>query len=142
MPSAQTYPSPPALGGAIATVPVTTPYPEVKTVWTAYANAVGYTWSASQPLTAAQCGSANPCTVSWSTAISAGYAGSQPSFQMPNLSQLAGWSASFQFVPGTTVSGEVFAQTSSAGESDFPPALPALGGTNRRFASSSYSVTP
>jgi hypothetical protein len=139
-PAAQTYVAPTPLGGATSTVPSTTPYPQLATTWAAYSNAVGYTWAATQQPTRAQCGGA-PCSVTWTTLLSPGVAGTAPSFQMGDLSALAGWSASLQFLAGTMVAGTVEAMTSTAGDADFPAGTPAAG-TQRVFVRSGFTVTP
>ncbi len=140
-PAAQTYAAPAPLGGATATVPATTPYPEVKTTWGAYTGAVGYTWTATQTLAAAQCGGQTACTVTWAAALSPGVTGGSPSYTMPDLSALTGWSASLQLVTGTMVTGTVEAMTSTAGAMDFPAGVPAAG-TQRVLVRSDYTVTP
>ncbi len=142
-PALLTYTAPATLGGALAAVPTATPYPEVKTTWTAYTDAVGYTWGQAQAQTAAQCATTGNagCTVTWVADISAAYAGTATSFQMPDLSMLAGWSASFQLLAGTQVLGTIEAETSSAGPSDFPTDTPPVG-TQRTFARAAWTVTP
>jgi hypothetical protein len=64
-----------------------------------------------------------------------------PSYTMPDLSHLPGWSQALQFVAGTMATGGVTAMTSSAGAMDFPPSPPAAG-TKRVFAHSTFTVTP
>ena len=91
-PAAQAVGDPTALGGATSTVPTTTPYPEIATTWTSYAGAVGYVWTASQQLPAAQCGTnaQAPCRIIWATLLSPGVLGAMARYQMPDLSGLAG----------------------------------------------------
>jgi len=141
-PAAQTYVAPSPLGGATATVPTTTPYPEVKTTWAAYTNAIGYDWTVSQSLNGTACGAGVPtCTVAWTADLTAGWIGSAPSYQMPDLSKLTGWNASLQLVTGTQAAGSVAAVTSSAGAGDFPLGIPTAG-TKRTLVASDYTVTP
>jgi hypothetical protein len=61
---------------------------------------------------------------------------------MPDLSMLAGWSASLQLVSGSPVNGTVLATTSSVGATDFPTVNPAPSGTTRALVTSGWSVTP
>jgi hypothetical protein len=147
--------APTPLGAATTTSAATMPYPMYKTTWPAYAGAIGYTWTLVQPPPTpppppttppppmAGCGSNIPCTITWTARVSPGAVGAMPSYTMPDLSQLPGWSTAFQFVPGTVAgakanpTGEVTAMTSSAGAQDFPPGPPAAG-TKRVFA---HSVT-
>lgn len=138
----QTYSAPVALGSVTSTVPTTMPYPEIKTTWAKYTNAIGYDWSATQALTGAGCGAGGGnCSVIWTARLSAGSAGTSPSTQMPDLSMLTGWDAKFQMQPGTNVTGSVRAATSSAGESDFPIKDPAAAGTQRTFVTSTWTAT-
>lgn len=141
-PAAQDVTPPAAQGGAIATVPVSTPYPEIKTTWASYAGATGYAWIATQPLSAQQCGGQTGCAVVWSALLSPGVTGSMPAYQMPDLSGLTGWSTSFQLVPGANVNGRLDAFTSSLGASDFPPVTPAASGTQRTTAEGRWTATP
>jgi hypothetical protein len=128
--AAQTYVAPAALGGATASVPTSTPYPEIETTWNAYSGANGYVWDAQQSMG------------EWTAALGTGYIGSSPKFQMPDLSSLTGWVTGWQLASGTDVNGSVTAQVSSAGISDFPAAPPAAAGTTRAFATSRWTVTP
>lgn len=132
-----TFTMPPALGGAISTVPTTMPYPVVSTMWNSYTSGVGYIWDAQQGPTT---GTTSP--LEWTALLGAGYLGSSPHYQIPDLSQLAGWSASYQFQTGSQIRGTVSALTSSAGAGDFPTVQPAAAGTTRTLASSSWTVTP
>lgn len=143
-PGAQTVSEPTALGGATSTVPTTMPYPEIATTWPAYAGAVGYQWTAAQQLSQSQCGNTaqTPCRIVWTTLLSPGVVGAMPHYQMPDLSALAGWSDQLDLVPGTTVTGYVEAETSSAGAADFPPASPPGAGTKRIQVRAAYAVTP
>ena len=136
----QAYTAPTALGGATSSVAATTPYVEIQTTWNANTGAVGYFWSASQ-------GAAGPGTqptLQWTAAIGPGYIGSSPKYTMPDLSALAGWSASLELVTGTQVGGAVTAWTSTAGISDFPvaDAIPAAAGTQRTSVDARWTVTP
>jgi hypothetical protein len=140
-PAAEVFVPPAALGGALASVAAATPYPQIKTTWSTYTNAVGYTWALAQAQTAAQCTGSAACTVTWVADVSAAYAGAATSYQMPDLSALAGWSAELQLVAGTQVTGTVEAETSSAGATDFP-ALPPAAGTLRTFARAVWTATP
>lgn len=116
------------------------PYPMFTSTWPGYASAVGYTWTLTQTPPAAGCGGAN-CTITWTASVSPGAVGAMPSYTMPDLSQLPGWSKGLQLVAGTMATGEVTAMTSSAGAMDFPP-KPPVTGTNRVFAHSTFTVTP
>lgn len=140
-PAATTFDAPPALGGATATVPSGTTYPEVKTSWSAYTGAIGYELALTQTQSATQCAGISPCQVSWTSTMSPGVLGGSPSYQLPDLSALAGWKAGFQLVAGTAVAGNVQAMTSTVGATDFPPGV-AAPGTQRTFARSDYTVTP
>jgi hypothetical protein len=136
-PAAQTYVAPPALGMVMSSVPTKQPYVMIESTWKAYANAVGYMWTASQQ---ASCGNL-PCTRTWSAYLSPGVSGDTPGYRMPDLAALAGWKADFQFVSGTPVAGSVTAVTSTAGATDFPTGIPA-NGTKRAFVRSDYGLTP
>lgn len=139
----QTWTAPPALAGATSTVPTTAPYPRIKTTWTAYTNAVGYDWSATQALSGTACGSAGGnCSVQWATHLSAGVAGTAPSTEMPDLSMLAGWDPKLEMQTGTSVNGSLRAVSSSAGLADFPVHDPAPAGTHRKLVTSAWTVTP
>ena len=127
--------------GAVSGVVASDPYPRITTTWSAYGNAIGYGLSATQTPMFGGCG-LTPCQISWITALSPGVVGQMPSYTLPDLSGLAGWSEAFQLVSGEQVSGTVVAQTSTAGASDFPPPTPPAGGTQRTFARSDYTVTP
>lgn len=141
--AAQTYSAPAALGGATSTVTATTPYPLIKTTWNGYANAIGYSWIATQAQQGATCGgNLAACSVTWAATMSPGYVGASPQSQMPDLSALAGWDAKLQLRTGTVVDGAVIATTSSAGASDFPTVDPAAAGTTRAAVSSAWTVTP
>jgi hypothetical protein len=146
----QTFSAPPALAAPTASVMTTSPYPLIQTTWSTYANAVGYSWNATQALTQQQCGTTNGgCTVFWNTQESVGYVGTSPTDQVPDLTALAGWDARLQFLTGASVTGSVTAMTSSAGTPDFPSATllfpgtsRAAAGTSRTFGLASWSVTP
>ncbi|HEX3758942.1 MAG TPA: hypothetical protein VHW23_09560 [Kofleriaceae bacterium] len=118
----------------------TTPYPIFTSTWPAYANAVGYTWTLAQTPPVATCGGA-ACTITWTASLSPGAVGAMPSYTMPDLSQLPGWSTALAFATGTMATGEVTAMTSTAGAMDFPSKPPAAG-TKRVFAHSTFPVTP
>jgi len=141
-PAAQTWTAPPPLGGVIATIASAAPYAQVSSMWPAYANAVGYSWQASQQLTMAQCGGNTGCVVLWQALVSPGAAGASPMFTMPDLSALAGWSATLQPIAGVEITGFAQAVTSSAGAADFPPATPPADGTQRTVVRSDYTVMP
>jgi hypothetical protein len=128
------------LGTTTTTSAATMPYPMYRSTWPAYAGAIGYTWTLAQtpmPPPAAGCGGTIPCTITWTAWVSPGAVGAMPSYTMPDLSQLPGWSTALQFVAGTKATGDVTAMTSSAGAVDFPPGPP-VAGTTRVFA---HSVT-
>lgn len=126
--------APTPLGAPTTASAATTPYPMFRSTWPGYASAVGYTWTLAQTPPAAGCGGAN-CTITWTALVSPGAVGAMPSYTMPDLSNLQGWSKAFQLVAGTMATGEVTAMTSSAGAMDFPPRPPAAG-TKRVFAHS------
>jgi len=140
MPGAITYSAPPPLGGALASVTATMPYPIISTSWGSYANAIGYTWTAAQMLSGAACGNNEAaCTITWTSLD--GVTASAGMYEMPDLSALPGWTSAFELAPGTLVTGTVQAITSSAGATDYPPGNPVVG-TQRTFARSAWSVTP
>jgi len=140
-PSNQTVPAAPLpLGTTTTTSAATMPYPMFKSTWPAYTGAIGYTWSLAQSPPVAACGGA-ACTITWTASLSPGAAGAMPSYTMPDLSQLPGWSAALSFVAGTMATGDVTAMTSTAGATDFPSSPPAAG-TKRVFAHSKFTVTP
>jgi hypothetical protein len=141
-PAAQTWSPPTPLGGAIATIAAPTPYAQISSTWPTYANAVGYVWSTTQNTTAAECGGTTACTLTWSALISPGAAGMMPTFQMPDLSGLAGWAATLQPISAVMMTGFAAALTSSIGASDFPYASPAPAGTQRTIVRSDFTVTP
>jgi hypothetical protein len=132
--TAHTFVAPPSMGFASSSVASNMPYPQIRTTWPAYPSAVGYTWSASQNLTASQCGSTVACTVSWDAFLSPGAVTASPRFQMPDLSALSGWDPRLAFQTGTL--GAVFmgAEWSSAGATDFPPVAYPPAGTARTHA--------
>jgi hypothetical protein len=141
-PAAQTFVAPAAVGGALATVAAATPYPQIKTTWTAYPSAVGYRVTGTQALTGTPCGAGvAACAVNWNATLSAAWLGTAAEYQMPDLSALTGWNAAFQPVTGTMVSGGVEASTSSAGASDFPFGRP-VAGTQRTRSTARFAVTP
>jgi hypothetical protein len=136
-------PTPAPLGATTTTSAATTPYPMFMSTWPGYASAVGYTWTLAQTPMAAGCGGGS-CTITWTAWVSPGAAGAMPSYKMPDLSQLPGWSNALQFVTGAMgamATGDVTAMTSSVGAMDFPPKSPAAG-TKRVFAHSTFTVTP
>jgi hypothetical protein len=132
--------APTPLGATTTTSAATTPYPRFMSTWPGYAGAVGYTWTLAQTPPAAGCGG-SACTITWTASVSPGAVGAMPSYTMPDLSHLPGWSQALQFVAGTMATGDVTAMTSSAGAIDFPPRRPAAG-TQRVFAHSTFTVTP
>jgi len=119
------------------------PYVILEAGWPAYANAVGYTWSATQQLTGSQCGgnTNTACTVTWQAYLSPGVTGAMPGFRMPDLAALTGWKKELELVSNAAAAGSVTAYTSSAGAGDFPGGVPA-NGTVRTFMRSDYSTTP
>ncbi len=140
LPGAITYSAPAPLGGALASVTGTTPYPIITTSWNAYANAIGYTWTAAQALTGSACAAGElACTITWTSWD--GVTTGAGVYEMPDLSALPGWSPAFELVAGALVAGSVQASTSSAGATDYPAGNPAAG-TQRTFARSAWSVTP
>ena len=137
----QTFTAPAPLGMVQSSMFAKMPYVELQAAWPAYANAVGYTWAATQQLSGTQCGTngnSSSCSVTWQAYLSPGVTGAMPAFVMPDLSGLAGWKPALQFVAGASgVAGGVTAQTSSAGASDFPAGVPA-NGTTRTFVRSDF----
>jgi hypothetical protein len=129
------------LGAATTTRTATTPYPTFGSTWHGYTGAVGYTWFLTQTPAAAGCSGSPACTITWTALLSPGAVGAMPSYTMPDLSQLPGWSQELGFVAGTMATGEVSAMTSSAGAMDFPP-RPPVAGTQRVFAHSTFTATP
>jgi hypothetical protein len=140
-PAAVSITAPAALGATTTTSAATTPYPMFTSTWPSYAGAVGYTWTLAQTPPADRCSSSPSCTITWTASVSPGALGAMPSYTMPDLSRLAGWSAALQLVAGTPATGEVTAMTSTAGAIDFPP-KPPVAGTSRVFAHSTFAVTP
>ncbi len=140
-PASVSITAPTPLGATTTTSAATMPYPRFRSTWPGYAGAVGYTWTLAQTPPAAGCGGAANCTITWTASVSPGAAGAMPSYTMPDLSQLPGWSPALQLVAGTMATGEVTAMTSSAGAMDFPP-QPPVAGTKRVFAHSTFTVTP
>jgi len=140
-PGAQTYAAPAPLGGVTGTIATTTPYITLESTWSPYANAIGYTWNATQQLASTQCSGNLPCTIVWTAMLSPGVLGANTGYRMPDLSGLMGWRQSYQFVGGAQIVGGVTATTSSVGASDFPTGIPA-NGTKRTFVRSDYAVTP
>jgi hypothetical protein len=136
--SITTAPTP--LATATVTSAATMPYPIYKSTWPSYPGAIGYTWTLAQGPAAAGCAGAASCTT-WTAWLSPGVVGAMPSYTMPDLSHLQGWSTALQFVGGAKLTGEVTAMTSSAGAPDFPPRPPAAGVT-RVFAHSEITLTP
>ena len=133
-PGAETYTAPPALGAVNSVEATTTPYPEIRTSWPKYANAVGYQWTASQL--------AQGQAIVWSALVSPGITGTHPMYEMPDLTSVAGWSSSFQLVHGIQVTGTTRALTSTSGAADFPPVVPPTAGTKRTTVTAHWAVTP
>jgi hypothetical protein len=133
--------APTPLGATPTTSAATTPYSMFRSTWPAYAGAIGYTWTLAQTPPAAACMGPPNCTITWTAWVSPGAIGATPSYTMPDLSQLPGWSNGLRLVAGTMATGDVTAMTSSAGAMDFPPRPPAAG-TKRMFAHSTFTVTP
>lgn len=116
---AQTVTLPPPLG----TVTTTPMGRAVRATWMPYPNAVGYTWVANKGYYP---------EVAWHGTVGAAYAGTAPSFEIPDLSTLPGWD---HFVPephgDSVIVGVVRAHVSSLGSSDFPFAYPAAPNADR-----------
>jgi hypothetical protein len=140
-PAAVSITPPAPLGATKATSAGTMPYPRFTSTWPGYTGAIGYTWSLTQAPPAAGCGGFPACTITWTASVSPGAVGAMPSYTMPDLSGLPGWSKTLQFVTGTMATGAVTAMTSSAGAPDFPP-NPPVAGTRRVFAHSTFTITP
>ena len=122
----------PAMGSVTGTA-VTTPYPRITSTWPKYADAVGYTWGATQVT--------NMGTTVWTAQLSPAVVGDTGNFTMPDLSALTGWNPALQMVAGTRVGGGVQAMTST-GTNDFPARVPPAVGTQRSFATGEFSVMP
>jgi hypothetical protein len=133
-PTAPAYVAPEFLAGVTFSPAPLMPYPRVATMWTAYAGAVGYTWAVQQPLSVMQCGGTSFCDVSWSAYLSPGAVGASPEFQLPDLSTIPGWNPRLALVHGTMAGVFLGAHSSTAGASDFPPALAPSPGTTRTQA--------
>ena len=134
-PVAMTFTAPAALGTVTSSELSMTPYPIVQTSWPVYTDAIGYRWQATQPAT-------GTATVAWTTQLTPGYVGGAPSYSMPDLSAIAGWSSSLGLVVGTPVSIRAIAMTSSLGAADFPfVAKPAVG-TQRTQLTGIVTLTP
>lgn len=141
-PAAITLSAPAALGGSLVSIGAATPYPQVKSTWTAYPNAIGYTWTGTQGgLPAGSCGGTAGCSITWAAQVSSGAIGASSSYQMPDLSAISGFGAMFQPVTGTVLTGSVEAMTSSAGAMDFPAGIPTAG-TTRMLARDDYTIMP
>jgi hypothetical protein len=143
-PAAVSFTAPTPLGATTTTSAAATPYPMFRSTWPGYAGAVGYTWTLAQTPPAAGCSGASNCTITWTAWVSSGAMGAMgamPSYTMPDLSHLPGWSKTLQLVAGTMATGQVTAMTSSAGVMDFPP-QPPVAGTKRVFAHSTFPVSP
>lgn len=137
-PGTQTYVAPAQLGTVTSTVPTKQPYVTIESSWPAYANGVGYVWSATQQAT---CSGNVSCLRVWTANLSPGVTGASPAYRMPDLSALAGWKADFQLVSGSPIAGSVTAVTSTAGAADFLTGPPA-DGTKRAFVRTDYGITP
>lgn len=138
--SITTAPTP--LGAATVTSAAVTPYPIYKSTWPSYTGAIGYTWTLAQTIPATGCTAGTSCTTTtWTAWLSPGAAGAMPSYTMPDLSHLQGWSTDLPFAPNAKVTGQVSAMTSTAGAQDFPP-RPPVAGTKRVFAHSEITFTP
>jgi hypothetical protein len=135
--------APPPLGAVQSMVAAKQPYVILQATWPAYADAVGYTWNATQQLAGSQCGGNTnaACTVTWQAYLSPGVTGAMPGFRMPELAALPGWKKELELVSGAAIVGSVTAHTSSAGAHDFPGGVPA-NGTVRTFIRTDYSTTP
>lgn len=138
-PGPHVYAEPAPLGDVASTVVTTTPYPTVETTWPAYADAVGYTWTASQDDTCD--GFSQSCTTVWTAYLSPGVTGAAPAYRMPDLSSVAGWKPAFELDDSSTIVGSVTATRSTAGPDDFPTGIPASG-TQRVFVRTDYGIAP
>ena len=139
--AAQAYTAPTAFGGTIASVAAATPYPQIKTTWSAYTGTIGYAWTAAQPATNQACAGVANC-ITWTVGVSPGTSGSSPQVQMPDFSALTGWDTKLQFATGTAVNGSVAAIVSSVGPTDFPDLATPPAGTTRAIVGSGWTVTP
>lgn len=140
-PAAQTFVAPAPLGTATTSLATATPYPILTTTWSSYPAAIGYQWSTTQTLGAGCVAGAFSCVTTWTANLSPGAVGASPSYTMPDLSQLAGWSTNLELAATAAATGYVEAITSSAGAADFPIGPPAAG-TQRAFARTTFSITP
>ena len=126
-PRAFTFVAPSPLSGLSSTVAATAPYPQIKTTWTKYANATGYTWSAA-------------AGAQWDAFIGPGAAGNSPAFQMPDLSTLTGWDPRLALQTGMMAPVLVGAQKSTGDGDDFPPVAAPTAGTARAHAHAGSQV--
>lgn len=138
MPDEQTWIAPAPLTSVTTTIPTKQPYVTLETNWSAYANAVGYIWSATQQTPC----SGGSCTTVWNAYLSPGVTGAMPAYRMPDLSGLAGWDSDFVIASGAQTVGNVTAVTSSAGAADFPTTGIPAAGTDRVFVRADYALTP
>lgn len=137
-PGAQTFVAPAAFGDVSASIAAQQPYVVLDTEWPAYADAIGYTWSATQQ---GPCNnnSTQGCATVWTASLSPGVTGAMPAYRMPDLSGLTGWKADFELDGNSPIVGNVTAVTSSAGATDFPTGIPA-DGTQRAFVRTDYGL--
>ncbi len=119
--AARTVALPPALGTATTTAIGGS----ITMTWPAYPSAIGYRWFAVE----------RAGDMEWSGIVGPSYTGSAPTFVIPDLRALPGWS-DYVAAGSNEIAGQVTAVTSSLGSDDFPPAYPAPAGTERVLASS------
>jgi hypothetical protein len=130
----RTLTSPAPLGTVITSADTSTPFPKIHTRWNAYPNAAGYV------ITSRQARSSG--SVMWNGVVGAGYLGSTPAIQPPDLSELPGWETSFELEPGIEVTGQVSAIVSTGGTADVPFRVPAPAGTDRMIVAQAFTATP
>jgi hypothetical protein len=94
--------------------------------WPSYPSAVGYSWVAAE----------TSGELEWSGIMGASAA---PTFVIPDLSTLPGWSG-YARTASNEIAGRLTAVTSSVGSNDFPPSYPAAAGTDRVLASSHLAL--
>jgi hypothetical protein len=135
-PGPQTWSAPPPLGDVTASIATMNPYITLESAWPAYADAIGYTWTATQE---DSCNNGN-CTTVWTAQLSPGVLGMSPGFRMPDLSTLSSWDTDYELTD-STLDGSVTAVASSASAMDFPTQIP-VAGTQRVFVRSDFDVAP
>ena len=102
----------------------------VQLTWPRHSMAAGY------ELSAAQLGAT---WQDWRGWIGAGFVGAAPAFEVPDLTQLAGWSG-YTYGPTVSSGARLRAVVSSRGVADLPLAYPAPAGTDRSLIGASTGI--